>query len=56
TGKTPLHYCVQEGGLLVTDLLLARGADINLEDSDGSTPVKRVLQRADLNVLQLFLN
>ncbi|GMF31894.1 unnamed protein product [Phytophthora fragariaefolia] len=55
-GKTPLHYCVEEGGLLVTHLLLGHGAGINVEDSDGATPLKRVIQRADLNVLLLFFN
>jgi ankyrin repeat protein len=56
SGKTALHYCVQEGGLLVTDLLLSRGANIDLADADGNSPLTLALQRASLNVLQLFLN
>ncbi|KAG1705629.1 hypothetical protein DVH05_003330 [Phytophthora capsici] len=56
TNRTPLHYCIEEEGLLVTDLLLSRGASIDLEDKDGISPLKLVLQRGNLSVLQLFLN
>lgn len=55
-GKTPLHYCVHEKGLLVTNLLLSRGASIDVEDVNGLTPLTLVVQQANLNVLQLFLN
>jgi hypothetical protein len=55
-GKTPLHCCVQEGGLLVTELLLSRGANIDVEDKAGVSPLALLVQRANLNVLQLFLN
>ncbi|GMF33252.1 unnamed protein product [Phytophthora lilii] len=56
SGKTPLHYCVQEGGLLVTELLLSRGANIDAEDKGGVSPLSLVLDRANVSVLQLFLN
>lgn len=55
-GKTPLHYCVHEKGLLVTNLLLSRGANIDVEDVDGLTVLELVIRRADLSLLQLFLN
>ncbi|CAH0515133.1 unnamed protein product [Peronospora belbahrii] len=55
-GKTPLHYCVHEKGLLVTNLLLSRGANIDVQDVDGLSVLDLVVQRADLNLLQLFLN
>ncbi|OWZ19001.1 hypothetical protein PHMEG_0006807 [Phytophthora megakarya] len=54
--KTALHYCVEEGGLLVTELLLSRGANIDREDKNGTSPLALVLQLANVNVLQLFLN
>ncbi|KAG7376048.1 hypothetical protein PHYPSEUDO_014558 [Phytophthora pseudosyringae] len=37
-------------------VLLSCGADIDLEDKDGISPLTLLLQRGDLNVLQLFLN
>ncbi|KAL4133999.1 hypothetical protein PRIC2_004313 [Phytophthora ramorum] len=55
-GRTALHGCVQQGGLLVTNLLLERGANIDLKDVEDISPLTLVLQRVDLNVLQLFVN
>jgi ankyrin repeat protein len=40
----------------VTNLLLSRGANIDVEDASGGTPLTSVLQRGHLIVLQLFLN
>jgi len=31
-GKTPLHYAVQRGHLLIVDLLIAAGANVNAHD------------------------
>uniref|UniRef100_H3H1X7 Uncharacterized protein n=1 Tax=Phytophthora ramorum TaxID=164328 RepID=H3H1X7_PHYRM len=46
----------EEGGLLVSELLLSRGATIDSEDTSGTTALVLVVQRANLNVLQLFMN
>jgi ankyrin repeat protein len=47
---------VEEGGLLVTNLLLSHRANVDLQDADGSTPFMLMVRRATFNVLQLFLN
>ncbi|KAG6945365.1 hypothetical protein JG688_00016585 [Phytophthora aleatoria] len=38
--EAPHHYCTQEGGQVVTDLLLSRRANIDVADADGITPIQ----------------
>ncbi|GMF45707.1 unnamed protein product [Phytophthora fragariaefolia] len=45
-----------KGGLLVTNLLLSRGATIDVEDKDGVSPLELSRKRSNVNALQLFLN
>ena len=45
-GTTPLHECVEEGGLEVARLLVAAGADVTARRDDGLTPLD--LARAEL--------
>ncbi|GMF40234.1 unnamed protein product [Phytophthora fragariaefolia] len=54
--RSPLYCCVEEGGLIVANLLLSRGADIDLKDKDGFSPLKLVIQKSNMTILQLFLN
>ena len=35
-GTTPLHYAITEE---IADLLIAEGADVNVKDEDGDTPL-----------------
>ena len=39
TGRTALHYAAENGHSNIVALLLAHGADSNLVDSDGRTPI-----------------
>ena len=39
TGRTALHYAAENGHSNIVTLLLAHGADSNLVDSDGRTPI-----------------
>ena len=39
-GATALHYAVRAGNQTMVELLLANGADIEVKDSAGSTPVE----------------
>jgi len=39
TGKAPLHYAVEKMYSNVVELLLARRADVNLQDAEGNTPL-----------------
>ncbi|KIW28009.1 uncharacterized protein PV07_07701 [Cladophialophora immunda] len=38
-GRTPIFYAVQLGSLELTELLLQAGADLDIEDDDGDTPL-----------------
>lgn len=38
-GRAPLHSAALNGALDICRLLVAKGADVNLTDSDGSTPL-----------------
>jgi ankyrin repeat protein len=39
-GATALHYAVRAGNQAMVELLLSKGADIEVKDSAGSTPVE----------------
>jgi ankyrin repeat protein len=44
-GYTPLHSAIQSGNAEVIRLLLAAGADINLRDGNGRTPLDLALAK-----------
>ncbi|CAB0033845.1 unnamed protein product [Trichogramma brassicae] len=44
-GNTPLHYALMEGHWDVSELFLKRGADPNLTNKQGSTPLHLICQR-----------
>lgn len=55
-GQTALHLCVQAKSLMVTNLLLERGASVEIADVNGATPLSSVVT-GDLTLqLQLMLN
>ncbi|CAB0030113.1 unnamed protein product [Trichogramma brassicae] len=51
TGWTPLHYALAEGLVNETERLLRRGADQNLADDHGSTPLHVICKRARVDFL-----
>ena len=38
-GWTPLHYAVYYGHKEIAELLIAKGADVNVKNEDGETPL-----------------
>ncbi|CAB0035085.1 unnamed protein product [Trichogramma brassicae] len=46
-GNTPLHLALSEGRMGVSKLLMARGADPNLANKDGETPLHLICKRDD---------
>jgi len=38
-GRTTLHSAAREGHTEVIELLIAKGADVNVKDKDGTTPL-----------------
>ncbi|XP_014228243.1 ankyrin-1-like [Trichogramma pretiosum] len=54
-GNTPLHVALSLGKKEATELLFGRGADHNLADDDGSTPLHIICQREDCDdLLKIF--
>ncbi|MEL3909513.1 MAG: ankyrin repeat domain-containing protein, partial [Treponema sp.] len=53
-GKTALHVAAQHGDIPFLNLLLAYGADVNIEDREGKTPLIDALLY-DKNTTVLFL-
>uniref|UniRef100_A0ABD2XKQ9 Uncharacterized protein n=1 Tax=Trichogramma kaykai TaxID=54128 RepID=A0ABD2XKQ9_9HYME len=56
-GNTPLHAALARKHLKLVELLLTRGADANLANEDGWTPLHDICRRYndDVKTLQLFL-
>jgi ankyrin repeat protein len=44
-GVTPLHYAAYYGEREVTELLIAKGADLNAKDEDAETPLDNAIMR-----------
>ena len=55
-GVTPLYLAALEGQLAVAQLLLNRGADVNLARTDGATPLFIAALNGQLAVAQLLLD
>ena len=49
-GKTPLLYATRRGDLAVTELLVDAGADLELGDADGVTPLLSAILNASIAV------
>lgn len=53
TGRAPLHYAV--GRLDAMALLVEKGADVNIRDSDGGSPLDDAVWRGSLDATALLL-
>jgi ankyrin repeat protein/predicted DNA-binding WGR domain protein len=57
-GRTPLHYAAQLSCIKLCGILLEKGADINVQDSNGLTPIVKAVEgdliKNSLGVLELF--
>ncbi|XWS38005.1 hypothetical protein CRYUN_Cryun19dG0093400 [Craigia yunnanensis] len=38
-GKTPLHWAVDRGHLIITEALVNKNVDVNAKDNEGQTPL-----------------
>ncbi len=54
TGKTAMHYAAQKGHLKVVEMLITSGANIDLKDKDGATPLDLALQVNHEEVIKLI--
>jgi ankyrin repeat protein len=52
-GGAPLHYAVRAGNIPMVEALVAAGADINIVDKDGLTPLDHAMQRNQIGFLQM---
>ncbi|XP_014217378.1 serine/threonine-protein phosphatase 6 regulatory ankyrin repeat subunit B-like [Copidosoma floridanum] len=52
-GYTPLHFAVEYGSESVVEMLLKYGADVNIENRDGYTPVHLAVS-ARLDFIKIF--
>jgi len=55
--QTPLHLVaigLGESGLDNAHILLDHGADVDVEDKDGKTPLQRALARGEVEIVQLL--
>ena len=49
-GQTPLHW----SGADVAELLIAKGADINVKDANGSTPLSLAISKKNEEIINLL--
>ena len=53
--RSVLHLAAINGNLRIIRLLLAAGANVNVQDSDGRTPMMKAVECGHTDVLQLLL-
>jgi ankyrin repeat protein len=54
SGETPLMYALREENIDLVDFLLANGADPNVADENGQTPIKRAYNPQTRDLLRQF--
>lgn len=55
-GWTALRHSIEGHSLFVINLLLTRGANIDLPDLAGTSPLQAAIQQQSINQLQIFIN
>jgi len=53
TGRTPLHYACSKALVSIVELLLAKGAKVNVADNYGVTPLHRAASNSNEKTLQI---
>ncbi|KAI6198254.1 Ankyrin repeat protein [Aphelenchoides fujianensis] len=53
-GQVPLHYACSKNNAKITKLLLENGAEVNVADKYGNTPLHRAASQGHMEVLQLL--
>lgn len=56
SGRTPLHFAVENSDCEVVEQLLERGADVDVQDSGGTTPLHNAAISNASEVAELLLN
>ncbi|KFY86230.1 hypothetical protein V500_07764 [Pseudogymnoascus sp. VKM F-4518 (FW-2643)] len=54
-GKAPLHWACQGGNTAALTVLLSAGADVNIANIDGETPLMVAAHRGDTDAVRLLL-
>lgn len=54
-GKTPLHMVAGLGNYEMAELLVTRGADVNIVDNDGNTPIYIAAQEGHKELREMLL-
>ena len=54
TGRTPLHWAAFQGAEVVLDLIQA-GADVNVYDSEGETPLMYAASSNSIDVVRVLI-
>jgi ankyrin repeat protein len=52
---TPLHIAVASGHRDIVELLVTRGADVNVKDRMGQTPLDMAKQKRQTEIIDLLL-
>ncbi len=52
---TPLHEAAAQGHKEVAELLIAKGADVNVKDDDGSTPLHKAAGLGRKEIVELLI-
>ncbi|CCD63814.1 phospholipase A2 [Caenorhabditis elegans] len=54
-GLTPMHYIAKNGNLSTIILLWSHGANVNMLDNKGMSPMDYALERDDVDIVKAFL-
>jgi uncharacterized protein len=54
-GRSDLHYAARDGNLAEVELLLAQGADVNLQDKQGWAPLHFAAQASSVDVARYLV-